>query len=229
MSYYVELWYNYGEIKIGGVSVGFRLKPKEEKFFEFLSEHAEMARESAALLEDVIQNKRDIEEVIAEIDNLEKQADQIVDKTMAKLQKTFITPFDREDIHILIEKQDDVIDCIKGIIERIHMYNVGPATEGTKELADVVLKCVKQLDKAVGYLDNVKKNNLKLEARCNRIVALETEGDQLYRREMAKLFRENTDPIEIIKWKEVLTQMEEVLDLCEDQAELLKRVVLKYA
>ena len=71
--------------------------------------------------------------------------------------------------------------------------------------------------------------DLALEARCNRIVALEAEGDQLYRREMAKLFRENTDPIEIIKWKEVLTQMEEVLDLCEDQAELLKRVVLKYA
>ena len=214
---------------MGGVSVGFRLKPKEEKFFEFLSEHADMARESAALLENVIQNNIDIEDAITEMDNLEKQADQIVDKTMAKLHKTFITPFDREDIHILIEKQDDVIDCIKGIIERMHMYHVGPATEGTKELAAVVLKCVKQLDKAVGYLDNVKKNNLKLEARCNRIVALEAEGDQLYRREMAKLFRESTDPIEIIKWKEVLTHMEDVLDLCEDQAELLKRVVLKYA
>ena len=209
--------------------MAFRLKPKEEKFFEFLSDHAKIARQSAELLEKLIQDGSDTSEAVAAIDKLEKKADQIVDDTMQKLHKTFITPFDREDIHVLIEKQDDVVDCIKGIIERMHMYNVGLATPGTKELATVVYKCVRQLDKAVAYLGHVKKNNLKLEARCNRIVALEGQGDQLYRTEMAKLFRENTDPIEIIKWKEILTHMEEVLDLCEDLAELLKRVVLKYA
>lgn len=209
--------------------MAFRLKPKEEKFFEFLSDHAKIARQSAELLEKVMQNNGDMAEAITEMDKLEKKADKIVDETMAKLHKTFITPFDREDIHILIEKQDDVVDAIKGIIERMHMYNVGTATEGTRELSAVVFTCVKQLDKAVGYLDHVKKNHLKLEARCNRIVALEAEGDQLYRQEMAKLFRESKDPIDIIKWKEILTHMEDVLDLCEDLAESLKRVVLKYA
>ncbi len=209
--------------------MAFRLKPKEEKFFEFLSDHAKIARQSAELLEKLIHDGSDKSEAVEAIDKLEKKADQIVDDTMQKLHKTFITPFDREDIHVLIEKQDDVVDCIKGIIERMHMYNVGPATDGTKELATVVYKCVRQLDKAVAYLGHVKKNNLKLEARCNRIVALEGQGDQLYRAEMAKLFRENTDPIDIIKWKEILAHMEEVLDLCEDLAELLKRVVLKYA
>lgn len=129
---------------------------------------------------------------------------------------------------ILIEKQDDVIDCIKGIIERMHMYNVGPATEGTKELADVVLKCVKQLDKAVGYLDNVRKNNLKLEARCNRIVALETKAISCIGARWPNCFVKTPIPSKL-SGKKCLTQMEEVLDLCEDQAELLKRVVLKYA
>ena len=209
--------------------MAFRLKPKEEKFFEFLADHAKIARQSAEFMDQAIQNGNNLADVVFEIDKLEKQADKIVDETMHKLHKTFITPLDREDIHILVEKQDDVVDCIKGIVERMHMYNAGPATEGTKELTVVVVKCVKQLDKAVSYLSNIKKNHLKLEARCNRIVALEAEGDELYRREMAKLFREFKDPVEIIKWKEILTHMEEVLDLCEDLAESLKRVVLKYA
>ncbi|HAK72475.1 MAG TPA: DUF47 domain-containing protein [Sporomusaceae bacterium] len=209
--------------------MAFRLKPKEEKFFEFLADHAKIARQSAEIMDQAIQNGTDLAGVVFEIDKLEKQADKIVDDTMHKLHKTFITPLDREDIHILVEKQDDVVDCIKGIVERMHMYNAGLATEGTKELAVVVVKCVKQLDKAVSYLSNIKKNHWKLEARCNRIVALEAEGDELYRREMAKLFRECKDPVEIIKWKEILTHMEEVLDLCEDLAESLKRVVLKYA
>lgn len=209
--------------------MAFRFKPNEEKFFEFLTDHAKIVRQSAELLEEVIENGGDLTDAISRIDKLEKKADEIVGATMSKLHKTFITPFDREDIHVLIEKQDDIVDCIKGTIERMHMYNVGAAAEGTKELATVVFKSVKQLDKAVSYLDNIKKLHLKMEARCNRIVDLEAAGDQLYRSEMAKLFRECTDPIEIIKWKEILTQMEEVLDLCEDQAELLKRIVLKYA
>ena len=209
--------------------MAFRFKPKEEKFFEFLSDHAKLARQAAELLEELISNARDIGEVMADIDELEKKADDIVDDTMRMLQKTFITPFDREDIHVLMQKQDDVIDGIKGIIERMLMYNAGPASEGTKELARVVFKSVKQLDKAVSYLDSIKKSHLKLEARCNRIVDLEAEGDLLYRKEVAKLFRESKDPIEIIKWKEILTNMEDVLDLCEDLSELLKRVVLKYA
>jgi predicted phosphate transport protein (TIGR00153 family) len=207
----------------------FRLKPKEEKFFKFLSDHATIARQSAELLEKSIHGKSRIYDAVSEIDELEKRADDIVVGTTRKLNKMFITPIDREDIHILIEKQDDIIDSIKGVIEKMHMYNVGPATDGMKELANVVFKCVKQLDKAVANLDNLKKNHLKLEARCNRIVVLEADGDQLYRREMAKLFRENTNPIEIIKKKEVLSEMEEILDLCEEIAESLKRVVLKYA
>lgn len=209
--------------------MAFRFKPKDEKFFDFLSEHAGLLKQSTELMSEVLFEGADRAAAIEQMDKLEVKADEIVANTMRRLHNTFITPFDREDIHVLMEKQDDIIHCIKGVVELMHIYDVGEAKEGTQELATVLVRCAKQIDKAVGYLDNLKKSHLKLEARCNRIIDLEGEGDQIYRQAMAKLFRENTDPIEIIKWKEILANMENVLDLSEGLAKSLKRVVLKYA
>ena len=209
--------------------MAFKIKSKDEKFFKFLSEHIAIALQSAELLQKIIHDGDELYEAIVEIDKLEKEADSIVEGATRKLNKLFITPIDREDIHMLAEKQDNVVDLIKGTIERMHMYNIGPATDGMKELADVIFKSVKQLEKAVDNLNNLKKEHLKLEARCNRIIILEAKGDQIYRREVARLFRENTNPIEIIRIKEVLTEMEEILDVCEKIAKYLKGIVLKYA
>ena len=209
--------------------MAFRFKPKDEKFFDFFADHAKLLKQSAELMSEVLFEGADRAAAIEQMDKLEEQADEIVADTMRRLHNTFITPFDREDIHVLIEKQDDIIHYIKGVVELMHIYDVGEAKEGTQELAAVLVRCAKQIDKAVGYLNNLKKTHLKLEARCNRIIALEGEGDQIYRNSMAKLFRENTDPIDIIKWKEILSTMEDVLDLSEALAKSLKRVVLKYA
>ncbi|CUH94611.1 hypothetical protein P22_0677 [Propionispora sp. 2/2-37] len=209
--------------------MGFRLKPKEEKFFQLLSEQAKLVQKSADILSLAMHEQDKIVELMGLIDSVEKEADNIVDKVTAKLQKTFITPFDREDIFTLTQKLDDVVDSIKGIIERMHLYNVGTTTTGVQGLTELVVKSAKQIEKAVSYLDDVKKSHLKLEARCSRLMELEAEGDRLYREEMGKLFRDCKDPIEIIKWKEILTNLEDVLDLSEDIADSLKKVVLKYA
>ena len=115
------------------------------------------------------------------------------------------------------------------IVDKMQMYNVGASSDEVLEMVALVKTSVRQIDKAVCCLSELKKQHLKLEARCNRVVALESQGDVLYRREIAKLFRECKDPIEIIKWKEILTSLEDILDNCEDITELLKRVVLKYA
>jgi hypothetical protein len=109
------------------------------------------------------------------------------------------------------------------------LYNTGEPSERIREMAELILKCGRQVEKAIVSLQDIKKERLKLQARCERIIDLEARGDELYRQEMGTLFRECTDAIEIIKWKELLVNLEEVLDLSQDVATSLKRVVLKYA
>ena len=209
--------------------MAFNLKPKEEKFFSILAEHAMLVRESTEILHQAINHNETVPELMARISETEKIADEIVDRIMAKLHKTFIAPMDREDIFTLAKKLDDIIDCIKAAIERMDLYNIQAPSGRILEMAELILKVGKQVEKSIFSLQDIKKERLRLQARCERIIDMEARGDELYRQEMGKLFRECTDAIEIIKWKELLVNLEEVLDLSEDVATSLKRVVIKYA
>ena len=209
--------------------MAFTLKPKEEKFFSTLAEHAMLVRESTELLHMAIADRTQIPALMVRIHETERIADEIVARILAKLHKTFIAPMDREDIFTLAKKLDDIIDCIKAAIERMDLYNIDEPSERIREMSELILKCGKQVEKAIFSLQDIKKERLRLQARCERIIDIEARGDELYRQEMGKLFRECKDPIEIIKWKEILVNLEEVLDLSEDVATSLKRVVIKYA
>lgn len=209
--------------------MGFGLKPREEKFYGYLLENTEIIRNAAEILQLALNQEGDLPELMAQIDALEKKADVNTAKIVGLLHKSFITPLDREDIYAIAHKLDDVIDCIQGVIERMELYNAGTASEGARELGTLVAKTSKQIDKAFSYLPEIKKQREKLEERCAKIIEFEALGDRLYRQEMAKLFRESTDPIEIIKWKEILLHLEETLDISEDIANLLKGVIVKYA
>ncbi|WP_371376456.1 DUF47 domain-containing protein [Sporomusa aerivorans] len=211
--------------------MGFGLKPREEKFYSYLLDNTKIIRDAADVLQEALNRNGDssLSELMIQIDELEKTADTNTAKIVGLLHKTFITPLDREDIYSIAHKLDDVIDCIQGVIERMELYNAGTASEGAKELAVLVGKSAKHIDKAFALLPEIKKQRDKLEERCARIIECESLGDRLYRQEMAKLFRECNDPIEIIKWKEILLHLEETLDICEDIANLLKGVVVKYA
>ena len=209
--------------------MAFTLKPKEEKFFLTLAEHAMLVRESTEILHSAIADRSQVPELMKRINETERIADEIVDRILAKLHKTFIAPMDREDIFTLAKKLDDIIDCIKAAIERMELYNIDEPSERIREMSELILKCGKQVEKAIFSLQDMKKERLRLQARCERIIDLEARGDELYRQEMGKLFRECTDAIEIIKWKEILVNLEEVLDLSEDVATSLKLVVIKYA
>ena len=209
--------------------MAFNLKPKEEKFFQTLAEHAMLVREATDILHSAIADRSQVPELMKKINETERIADEIVDRILAKLHKTFIAPMDREDIFTLAKKLDDIIDCIKAAIERMDLYNIDEPSERIREMSELILKCGKQVDKAIFSLQDMKKERLRLQARCERIIDLEARGDELYRQEMGKLFRECTDAIDIIKWKEILVNLEEVLDLSEDVATSLKRVVIKYA
>ena len=209
--------------------MAFNLKPKEEKFFSILAEHAMLVREATEILHHAINNLEMVPDSMKRITETEKIADEVVDRILVKLHKTFIAPMDREDIFTLAKKLDDIIDCIKAAIERMDLYNIKNPTGHILEMAELILKVGKQVEKAIFSLQDIKKERLRLQARCERIIDLEARGDELYRMEMGKLFRECTDAIEIIKWKELLVNFEEVLDLSEDVATSLKRVVIKYA
>ncbi|QDR83308.1 DUF47 domain-containing protein [Sporomusa termitida] len=209
--------------------MGFGLKPREEKFYGYLLANTQLIRDAAEVLQEALNKDGDLFELMAQIDELEQKADENTAKIVGLLHKTFITPLDREDIYSIAHKLDDVIDCMQGTIERMELYNAGKASEGAKALAELVGKSAKQIDKAFSHLPEIKKQKDKLEERCARIIEYESQGDRLYRQEMAKLFRECKDPIEIIKWKEILLHLEETLDICEDIANLLKGVIVKYA
>ncbi len=209
--------------------MGFGLKPREEKFYGYLLENTQLIRDAAEILQMALNRTGDLSEFMTQIDELEKRADVNTAKIVGLLHKSFITPLDREDIYAIAHKLDDVIDCIQGVIERMELYNAGTASEGARELGALVAKTAKQIDKAFTCLPEIKKQREKLEERCAKIIEFEAMGDRLYRQEMAKLFRESTDPIEIIKWKEILLHLEETLDISEDIANLLKGVIVKYA
>lgn len=209
--------------------MAFRLKPKEEKFFSLLDAHAQLCYEAASLLEGAMTEEIAKEEALEKISVLEGQANELVMETMKRLQKTFITPMDREDIQQLIDQLDLSIDAIKEIMDKMCMYHVGTATDGAKRMASIAAKAIKEIRKSISYMSSLKKNYLKIEARSNKVLTLEQEGDDLYHSEMAKLFTDCKDPIEIIKWKEILQSIEDVTDDCEDLVITFRRVVLKYA
>jgi hypothetical protein len=209
--------------------MAFHLKPKEERFFSMLDAHSQLCYEAAILLQQAFNGEIEKAQALAEITVREKKADDLVMATLGRLQKTFITPMDREDIQLLIDQLDSTIDAIKEIMDKTCMYQVGEATEGTKMLAAIVMESLKEIRKSISYMNNLKKNYLKVEARSKKVIALEEQGDDYYHAEMAKLFSECKDPIEIIKWKEILSAMEDVIDDCEKLVATFRRVVLKYA
>ena len=209
--------------------MSFRLKPKEEKFFEFMDNHAELCVEAADVMVDSVNGKTSQITALSLIEELGNKADKIVEATESKLHKTFIAPLDREDIHVLTEIQNEIMNSIGDFLHKFYKYEPGEPSEGIILMVKNVRDCVKQVNKAINEVPNMKKTYLKIEARTNKIKQLEALGDELYRDEMVKLFCNTTDAIQILKWKEIMTELEKMLDTCVVLADSLKRVVLKYA
>lgn len=209
--------------------MAFRLKPKEEKFFALLEKHAALCAQAGDVLHDCFQGAVSAQEGLDTVRTLKKEGWAIRVKTMERLQKTFITPIDREDIQMLIELLDAILDEMKEIMDKMVMYRPGQPTAGAVAMAKIIAQCTQEIKKSVSYMRDLKDNYLKIEARSEKVNNLESQADVHYHEEMARLFTECTDPIHIIKWKEILSSMEDVADGCEDLVKTFQRVVLKYA
>ncbi|OGL44562.1 MAG: phosphate transport regulator [Candidatus Schekmanbacteria bacterium RBG_16_38_10] len=184
--------------------------------------------EGARLLSDLITNYTDVVEKSKRIKEIEHEGDKITHDTVTKLNNTFITPFDREDIYSLICKMDDVLDFIDAVSSRMILYKIKSPTDEAHALMDVLLKSVEEMDKAIRELRNIKKPEAILKY-CVEINTLENKGDVILRDAVAKLFDDGTNPIDVIKWKEIYENLETAIDRCEDVANVIEGAVLKNA
>ena len=207
----------------------FGFKPKEDEFFKLFIESSNVLRQGAYVLKEVMNDYTQLDEKMEHISKLEHQADDINDAIIDKLNQTFITPLDREDIYSFATMLDDVVDFLQGTMQRMVLYKAGKPTPGAIQLAELLVESTEEMVLAFNLLVNIKRNQDKILEHTKKIGELESLGDNIYRREVALLFETCPDPIEVIKWKEILEHLEDALDHCERIGDLLRGVVMKYA
>jgi len=205
--------------------------PKDKKIFFPLFEQAahNVVNIASALVDTVNSNNPDTrEELIKQIDKLENKGDEITHQVYLELGKNFITPFDREDIHLLASAIDDVADNIHGAANRMSLYRIDDFNEHIKKLSDLILQAAVDMEKAIRELKDLK-NVRSIAASCIRINSIENQADYVFDRAVADLFLYEKDAIRLIKYKEILASLETATDMCEDAANVMESILVKNA
>ena len=205
-----------------------RMIPKEEKFFDLFDELVNKIEEGGVLFLDMVEHYEYSEPKIIKLKELEHEADVITHKTYEKMHKTFLTPIDREDIYALVNKMDSILDMIEASAARMSLYKVKVPAKEIIEQAKILNTSIKKVKYIVHSMRNMKNAKMIIDA-CVEINTLENEGDIIMRMTMTRLFEQEKDPIELIKWKEIFERIEEAIDVCEDVANVVEGIVLKYA
>jgi len=207
-----------------------RLMPKEGKFFDLFNAHAELilqgGRELAALVDDLGDGLDNLATHTKTIDDVERKADRITHDVMAMLHTTFNTPLDRDAIHQLMTRMDDILDLIQDFAESMQLYDVRKLTQEARHLADICVSCCERVKAAVELLPNMDNAPTILKL-CAEIDQLESDADRVMRTGITKLFREEQDVRELIKLKGIYELLEAVTDRCEDVANIIEGVVLE--
>jgi len=202
-----------------------RFMPREEGFFDLFAKQADNVVVGAKALQQMLSHYTGVPEQAQSVKAIEHEGDEITHGILTKLNQTFITPFDREDIHELCSQIDDVIDLIDAAASRFVLYRVDKVREGTLDLVKVLVSATVEVTAAVHALSS-PENALK---HCIEINRYENESDRICRTLIAKLFDEETNPVQIIKWKEIFEVIETAVDKCEDVANVIEGVILKSA
>jgi uncharacterized protein len=187
------------------------------------SDLAKRVTAAARLLDTMFAEPHNLRMHATAIKDLEHEADVITHDVIDRIHRVFVTPFDREDIHQLVQELDDVIDMIDGAARRAGMFGINESKDGVRELTGILVKATEAIEWAVGSMKQPKI----VEARSREIKKLEEEGDTVYNQAVAALFRGSPDPIEVIKWKELYDTIERALDQCEDVANVLESISIK--
>jgi uncharacterized protein len=204
----------------------FRLLPKEEKYFDLFNRVAQQLNTCAQLQQKLFDDFDNRVEYANQIKQIEHICDELTHDIVKRLNQTFITPIDREDIHALATGLDDVVDAIEYTARRVVLYHLEEPTEHARKMSDVLVRLALKLEDAVNALE---KDGQRVLQDCAAIHTLEEEGDTYHHDAVDKLFTQERDPITILKTKEIYEKMERSIDKCEDVANVLEAIVLKNA
>jgi uncharacterized protein len=206
--------------------MAFSLIPREEKFFDLFDQMAKSLREAAAHFKELSINWDPNSPTVQKLRDLEHECDITTHEIMDKLNRTFVTPIDREDIHTLATELDDVVDIIQAISERMILFRIREVREDLIELAKVLEEAIANVSKAITSIRELNRPRRILDY-CIEINRLENRGDRTFEQAIAKLFDNANEPLEIIKWKEIYDATESAIDKCEDLANTIEGIVVK--
>lgn len=205
-----------------------RLLPHDRQFFQNFEAQGRKTVEGCRALLALIENPADLESQAQRVTQIEQECDEITHAVVESLHKTFITPLDRNDIYRLITKMDDIMDLVEAAADRFSLYQVRQMTPDVGEMARTLVQSSEHVLSAVSGLREMRQANAILQ-HCVEINRLENVADKILRSALARLFREEKDPIAVIKWKELFETMESATDRCEDVANIIEGVVLEHS
>ena len=207
--------------------MAFSLLPREDNYFALFSKAADAADRGAVRLNALMANYGQVLTAVNEIKDIEHQGDKIAHQILDRLNRSFITPLEREDIHALVYSLDDILDWVDAAAARLHVYEITQPTEELRALVNVLARCTGEVKETVDHLSDLKKAD-QIFDRCRSIKVLEHQSDEIFRLALQRLFREEKDALQVIKWKEIYEKIEQATDMCERTAKIIEAIVLKH-
>ena len=205
----------------------FSLFPKEKVFYELLEKLADQAKEAMQVFKLLTMSWSPSHPGIQKINDIEHSCDEVVHEIMVKLNKTFITPIDREDIHLLAKRIDDLVDIIQALTKRMVLFQIEAVTDDLKEMTMILETSIGLVVKIVHQIRDLKNANEIFES-CIQIHTLENQGDRFFEKTLGELFQNKGDPLEVIKWKDIYYFLELAIDKCEGISDVIWGIVVKY-
>jgi predicted phosphate transport protein (TIGR00153 family) len=204
----------------------FSLIPREEKFFDMFDEASAVMTKAAAEFLALVTEFNNLTARSAELKRLETSCDHVVERIVQALDRSFITPFDREDIHALATSLDDVLDNMEETAHRLATFRIDRPTEPAVAMARIIQECTQHLEYAVRHIRNMR-NTEDIQAHLKEITRLENEADTIYRDSDSALFADPPDILMLIKWRELYSWLEESVDACKDAALVISEIIIK--
>lgn len=203
-----------------------KLIPTDKRFFELFNRMGGSLEEAAGLLAEVVEKPQQGKEIAARLERVESQADEITHELLVLLDKSFVTPIDREDIHELAQALDDILDQMESVTERMQLYGLTEPTEAMRTLVEVIGKQIVEVNALLPQIPGFRYE--KIIPHCKEINRLENQGDKALRGALAELFSGALPPLEVMKWKDIYDFLEAATDKCEDVSGIVERIVLKH-
>lgn len=205
-----------------------RVRHREAVFYDYFRQSTKIIVQAAELFDRIVGEWPASKPLIPQMKELETRHDELTGSVIDELNRSFITPFDRDDIYSLISLLDGIVDGLEGVSARFDIYGVNEMVQSTRQMSSLILQCAHELDTLFEHFENFKRDGVVLE-KVKRVSELEDEGDLVYRRALGEVFSSSADPVHVLKWKSLLDKTEDALDNCKHVTNVVHSVVMKNA